>query len=242
MRYRLHHHPAFPAPLSKDDLYVLVERGSLARGDLCRDVQTGLDHTVGEIVAAMRPPRAKHAARVDRPAYQEIRADSPGGQDEEETEAADEEGEGFTEEGERIVYHGHPSWLAYTKALFLALLLAVAAGMLFALGWPHYLWALGGSVFTLAGVALARFTHDCFVTEERVEVVWGILGRSSREVRICDIRSIDVHQTGLKGMLGLGTVDFSSAANAGVEVQFRDIRGAHDLKQLLRQLQRKAGY
>ena len=112
--------------------------------------------------------------------------------------------------------------------------------MLFVIGGKYFLVALGASTVTLACVTIARFTHDCFVTDERIEVVWGVVGRSSREIRICDIRSIDVHQSGLKGLLGLGTVDFSSAANAGVEVQFRDIRRAHDLKQLVRQLQKQA--
>ncbi|MDZ4289097.1 MAG: PH domain-containing protein [Prosthecobacter sp.] len=241
MRYSLHHHPAFPAPLSKDDLYVLVERGSLARGDLCTDLQTGMDHTVGEVVNTMRPPRDNTAARVGRPAYQEFRADSP-------LDALDEaaaEGEApedtfaYTDSGERILYHTRPSWLAYSKALFLALLLAIAAGMLFMFEGKYFIAALIGSLVTIAGTAIARYTHDCFVTEERVEVVWGVIGRSSHEVRICDIRSIDVHESGIKGLLGLGTVDFSSAANAGVEVKFQDIRRAHDVKQLLRQLQKK---
>ena len=241
MRYRLHHHPAFPTLLSKDDLYVLVERGSLARGDLCTDTETGRDHTVGEVVNAMRPPRARTPARVGRPAYQEFRADSPLEAEDEpaEDEEEDPDAEAYTDSGERVLYHTHPSWLAYSKALFLALLLAVAAGMLFVIGGKHFLVALGASTVTLACVAMARFTHDCFVTDERIEVVWGVVGRSSREVRICDIRSIDVHESGIKGILGLGTVDFSSAANAGVEVQFRDIRRAHDLKQLVRQLQKE---
>jgi membrane protein YdbS with pleckstrin-like domain len=241
MRYRLHHHPAFPTLLSKDDLYVLVERGSLARGDLCTDMDTGRDHTVGEVVNTMRPPRSSSAVRVGRPAYQEIRADSPLDADEESAAPQDANADdaNYTDSGERIVYHAHPSWLAYSKALFLALLLAIAAGMLFVIGGKYFLVALGASTATLACVAMARFTHDLLVTEERVEVMWGVIGRSSCEVRICDIRSIDVRESGLKGILGLGTVDFSSAANAGVEVQFQDIRRAHDLKQLVRQLQKK---
>lgn len=242
MRYRLHHHPAFPAPLSKDDLYVLVERGSLARGDLCTDLQTGMDHTVGDVVSAMRPPRANAGARVGRPAYQEFRTDSP--LEEPDEPAAEEpaavDNSTYTDSGERILYHARPSWLAYSKALFLALLLAIAAGLLFMFEGPYFIAALLGSLITFACTAIARHTHDCFITEERVELVWGVIGRSSREVRICDIRSIDVHESGLKGLLGLGTVDFSSAANAGVEVQFQDIRRAHEVKQLLRQLQKQA--
>ena len=71
-------------------------------------------------------------------------------------------------------------------------------------------------------------------------MVWGVIGRNSKEVRICDIRSIDVYEPGLKGLLGLGTLDFSSAANSGIEVQFKDVRHAHHVKQQVRRLQKSS--
>jgi len=77
------------------------------------------------------------------------------------------------------------------------------------------------------------------VTEERVELMWGVIGRSSKEVRIRDIRSIDVRENMLTGLLGLGSVDFSSSANSGVEVVFSYVRGAHKVKQIVRELQRQ---
>jgi membrane protein YdbS with pleckstrin-like domain len=249
MRYLLHHHPAFPGLLSKEDLYALVDRGSLARGDLCTDVQTGRDHTVGEVISGMRPPRAHTPARVERPAYQEFRADDPYEEaletcDEEESEAEDAAQEEMvtefrlSESGERIYSFAHPSWLSYWKALFLMLLFLVAAGLLVNIDEGYALVAVLAGIATFICIAIARASQDYIVTDERVEHVWGILGRSSKEVRVCDIRSIDVHESGLKGLLGLGTLEVSSAGTAGVEVRFRDMRRAHDLKQLIRQLQR----
>ena len=61
MRYLIYNHPAFPGLLSKEELYLLVERSSLARGDLCTDTLTGRDHTVGEVINGMRPPRTSSA-------------------------------------------------------------------------------------------------------------------------------------------------------------------------------------
>lgn len=246
MRYLLHHHPAFPGLLSKEDLYALVDRGSLARGDLCTDVQTGRDHTVGEVISGMRPPRARTPARVERPAYQEFRADDPYEEaletcdEEEEDEPLEEKAPEFrlSESGERIYCFAHPSWLSYWKALFLMLLFLVAAGLLVNIDEGYALVAVLAGIATFICIAIARASQDYIVTDERVEHVWGILGRSSKEVRVCDIRSIDVHESGLKGLLGLGTLDVSSAGTAGVEVRFRDMRRAHDVKQLIRQLQR----
>jgi len=264
-RYTLQNHPAFSEPLSKADLHTLVSRGSLARGEMCVNENTGLTHTVGEIISGMRQASASQS-RLSRPAYREISPDeeTPGegemealedeaseeddddeDDDEEEEDDDDDDEEeieeddfDYTPSGEAILHHTHPSWLGYTKALFLALLLFIAAGLLFALHEDYALIALLCASATLIAVGIARFSHDYIVTQERVELIWGIIGRSSKEARICDIRSIDVYESGIKGLLGLGTIDFSTAANAGIEVQFKNMRRAHELKDLVRKLQR----
>jgi membrane protein YdbS with pleckstrin-like domain len=243
-RYTLQNHPAFGEPLSKEDLYTLVARGSLARGEMCIDEDTGLTHTVGELVSGMRAGSTQ--SRLNRPAYREIGPDTeiPDEMEEiigEEEAAVEDDADDdhiYTPSGEVILHHAHPSWLGYTKALFLVVLLLVAAGLLFAIQFEYAVVALLCASSTLIAIGIARYSHDYIVTHERVELIWGIIGRSSKEARICDIRSIDVYESGLKGLLGLGTIDFSTAANAGIEVQFKDMRQAHEVKDLVRKLQR----
>jgi len=243
-RYRIQNNPSFEGLLSKEDIYLLVERGSLARGDICMDARNGRAHKIGELIGGMSPPRAGNpSARIERPPYQEIRADGPLDTPEEDEDGEDldqeiEDDFQYTAGGERIHYHAHPSWWAFTKPLVLFVLLGIASGLCFQFGSLYTTIGLGLAVFTLLGVAIVRFSRDYYITGERVEMVWGLLGRSSKEVRICDIRAIDVHEEGLKGMLGIGTLDFSSAGNAGVEVQFKNIRNAHQVKELVRDLQK----
>ncbi len=249
-RYTLQQHPAFSDPLSKEDLYTLVARGSLARGEMCVDEATGLTHTVGELVSGMRPPSASSGqARITRPAYREISPDSEIPEEDEEIgeeelaaqeeeEEVEDDGHDYSPSGEIILHHAHPSWLSYTKALFLCLLLAIAAGLLFVIQLEYAIIALLCATATLIAIGIARYSHDYIVTRERVELIWGIISRSSKEARICDIRSLDVYESGLKGLLGLGTIDFSTAANAGIEVSFKDLRRAHEVKDLVRKLQR----
>jgi membrane protein YdbS with pleckstrin-like domain len=246
-RYRIQNNPSFDALLSKEDIYLLVERGSIARGDICIDTRSGHSHKVGELIGGMSPPRPGNpSARIDRPPYQEIRADGlfddSGEPTEVESDAEEpEDGLPDTANGERVHYRAHPSWLAFAKPLLLFVLLGIAAGLSFQFGSQYLAIGLGLAVLTLVCVAALRFSTDYIVTEERVELVWGLIGRSSKEVRICDIRAIDVHETGLAGLLGIGTLDFSSAGNAGIEVQFKNIRKAHQVKELVRELQRTKG-
>lgn len=252
-RYTLPQHPAFSDPLSKEDLYTLVARGSLARGEMCMDEDTGHMHTVGELVSGMRRPTASSGqARIGRPMYREFSPDTefpeepqPMAEAEEEEEAEEAPPEedqdddfDYSPSGEIILHHAHPSWLGYTKALFLCLLLTIAGALLFMIQLEYAVIALLCASSTLIAVGIARYSHDYIVTRERVELIWGLIGRSSKEARICDIRSIDVYESGLKGLLGLGTIDFSTAANAGIEVQFKDMRSAHLVKDLVRKLQR----
>ena len=42
-------------------------------------------------------------------------------------------------------------------------------------------------------------------------------------------------------LLGLGTLEFCSAANAANDVRFKDMRRSHEVKQLVRQLQKQSG-
>lgn len=137
---------------------------------------------------------------------------------------------------DRILYSGHPSVLNHPLAL-LALVGGVVGGV----------WLLRlDSLYLLVGIALAtaglvrlswiRFSNDYRVRTRRIEVITGFLVRSSREVRIADIRSVNVTCRGLRGALGIGTVDFLTSGDHP-EVSFQRIWAARRIKALVRRLQ-----
>jgi hypothetical protein len=255
-RYYIPQHPTLGGPHSKDELYLLVERGSIARGEIVTDRVTSRSHKVGELIDGMKPPRVQEAtSTIERPAYQEFTGDTPwemkgGGppdapQDEEDgellpDEGADREGDTYEQASPSAeVFHGHPSWFAYTRWLVVAFLFAALGAAGLTLDWR--LMAAGGlaASLTLCGVIIARQQRDYVITAERIEHEWGIWGRSSKEVRIRDVRSIDVDASGVLGVLGIGTLNVSSAGSEDIEVQFKHIRGAHKVKELIRQLQQR---
>ena len=251
-RYQIAQHPTLSGPHTKDELYILVERGSLGRGEIVLDRVTGRSHKVGELIGGMAPPKMLDGTlRMERPAYQEFSGDTPWqlrGEvtAEEEDESDLEEDAVFAEgaeqpgalyDGEPCIFHGHPSWLAYVNWLLLSMLLMALGLAAFPADWR---WLAAGAVassFTLCGVIIARQHHDYIITAERIEQEWGIIGRSSREVRIQDVRSMDVDSSGMLGLLGIGTLNLSSAGSDEVEVQFKNVRGAHKVKELIRKMQ-----
>jgi hypothetical protein len=60
--------------------------------------------------------------------------------------------------------------------------------------------------------------------------------KSSNEVRIRDVRTINVRRAGFRGFLGVGTVEFSSVGDA-VDVAFVNIWHPQRVKRLVRELQ-----
>lgn len=136
----------------------------------------------------------------------------------------------------RLLYAGHPSVLNYPLALG-ALVVGITGGL-----WVYRI----DPNLTLAGLALAaaglvrlsfvRFTHDYHIRPRRIEVTTGFIARSSREVRIEDIRSINVTCRGLSGILGIGTVDFLTSGDTP-EISFERIWAARKIKKLVRKLQ-----
>ena len=91
-------------------------------------------------------------------------------------------------------------------------------------------------ISSLAYLTLMRFTCEYFVTPKRVELEKGLIAKSSNEVRIADIRAINVTCVGLSGILGIGSVDFFTTGD-DPEVTFRDVWAAKKVKALVRQLQ-----
>jgi len=136
----------------------------------------------------------------------------------------------------KVLYLGHPSYLSYPFAW----MLVVAGGIGGCLIGPHSLWGMlagfGTAVLAFFYVVLQRSSHVYVITPRRLEAVHGLVAKDSTEIRVEDVRTINVRRSGLPGLMGVGTVEFSSTGDA-IDVSFADIWGARRLKKLVRRLQ-----
>ena len=264
-RFFLPDRPDFKDVYSRDDLRQMLKAGQLSRSEIVMDDQTGLAHLLGDLLAAPHPDvvptiRRTPPRRPEVPAVQEFRADTPlpvrdeleyydedDQADELEDVHPDEEGwlgaqrEPHEPESayEELVYHGRPSFFCYPKSLLLFIIFTAASVWCVKQHLRIELTITAGSLagLVLVFVALNRSGVDYLVTTERVEIESGMVGRSSKEIRIRDIRAIDVYQSGWNILAGSGTVEFSSAAGMGDQVRFKNVWRPHRIKELVRAMQ-----
>lgn len=124
-------------------------------------------------------------------------------------------------------------------------MLAIAAGGSFLLRFPDsadLLWGVRAALLVLAvilvlWIQLDRTRRKYAVTDRRVSAEFGIINKTSNEVRIQDVRSINLRKTGITGLLGIGTVEFSSAATDDADVIFWNTPEAEKVRDLVRSLQ-----
>lgn len=140
---------------------------------------------------------------------------------------------------DRVVYRGHPSLLTYWRTGLFAFVLG-AGGMLLSTE-KQELSAIGlmAALVVLLWGALHRLGQCYLVTTRRVELITGLVARSSRELRHEDIRSLRVDQHGLAGLAGIGTITFSATGGREEDVVFTDVRGPARIKDLVRKIQER---
>ena len=126
-------------------------------------------------------------------------------------------------ETEEILWTGHPSNWHYFWFWLLGLVLAAVL-----IGFFIILW-----------IVFDRSRRTYVVTPTKVIAEQGIWSRTSDEVRIQDIRSIAMRKTGFLALVGVGDLEFSSAASADAEICFRCIAGVEAVRDVVRQRQEK---
>ncbi len=146
---------------------------------------------------------------------------------------------------EQVLWSGTVSHFHYLGKWLLVLILLAAICASFFLRFPDaasILWIGRGAFFGLAiiivfWIYLDRVRRKYAVTNKRVSVEFGIINKVSNEVRIQDVRSINLRRRGISGLFGIGTVEFSSAATDDADVIFWNAPEAEKVRDLVRSLQ-----
>jgi uncharacterized membrane protein YdbT with pleckstrin-like domain len=146
-----------------------------------------------------------------------------------------------TEPGEQVFFHGHPSWLSmpglYVKGLVGALIAGVLAGLASAgtasTGKVHSGWVIVAVFVVFALVSLRgylrRLRTTYTITDRRLAIGTGLFSRAVHEARLERVQNVYSRQTMLERLLGVGTVDFDTAAGADFDFTFRGVADPREL-------------
>ena len=146
---------------------------------------------------------------------------------------------------ERVLWSGHQSHWYFLGHWIVGLLIvaALAAGIYFyrqeLSQWMPWMYGVPVVAFLvlLAVVTFARRLRTYRVTSRRVISDFGRVVRDTNELRIQDIRSMNVSKSGFTGLLGVGKIEFSSAATDDADIIFYQIGGVNKVRDLVRGLQ-----
>ena len=152
------------------------------------------------------------------------------------------------EHEEETLWTGSVSHWHYAGKWFFAVLLLAILIATFFVHWisdPATQWIMRGILLAIAlvivgWIRLDRSGRKYVVTNRRVTVEFGIISKQSNELRIQDIRSINLATTGLSGLAGIGRLEFSSAASDDADVIFWNTPHAEKVRDLVRSLQSPA--
>jgi len=135
-----------------------------------------------------------------------------------------------------------PMWRAQWLNILLVPAWLAAAGWLFIRypeGWLRFVGygCVLAAVYLVLRIFYEHFAWRFTIDDDSIESRRGIIGRTVQSIRIEDLRNINVRQSLVERMLGVGSVDFSTAGGSGIEVVFFGIEDPLKLKEGVQQMQ-----
>jgi uncharacterized membrane protein YdbT with pleckstrin-like domain len=153
-------------------------------------------------------------------------------------------------DGEQIVWSGRPSWRSmlafYIKWGVVALVPGVGGQILAGVtSWDiptWWLWLVTVALLLLVLLAgwIQRIDTHYAVTNQRINIRTGIFSRSDHSTSYERLQNVKTYQSLLERMLGVGLVDFDTAAGDDFDFKFTGIDNPAGLARQVAQLQRGA--
>lgn len=106
---------------------------------------------------------------------------------------------------ETPLYRAHPAMFRNRPVLFVVALALVP------------LWGLGLVILVPWWISCLATTLT--VTDQRITLRRGILGKYTNDVLIADVRNVQIGQSPLQRLFGVGSVGISTAGQGGMEIE-----------------------
>jgi uncharacterized membrane protein YdbT with pleckstrin-like domain len=125
---------------------------------------------------------------------------------------------------ETIIYRGHPSWRSMLDFHLAGVFAAVAGGVIARLASGNWGYAIAVFAAILALSLLIglirRVATRYEITDRRLHIRRGILGRTEQHATIDRVQNVETRQTLFERVLRIGTVHFDTAATDDSDFSF----------------------
>ena len=141
--------------------------------------------------------------------------------------------------GEQVLFEGHPSWRSilafYIKGILGAALLGVVVALVTRVIDDE---VNEGLVFLIVLVVIAltvlvgfvkRIATTYTITDRRLNIKRGLISREIQETRLERVQNVNYRQSALQRMLGVGDVDFDTAAGDDYNFVFNGVADPSDV-------------
>jgi uncharacterized membrane protein YdbT with pleckstrin-like domain len=158
----------------------------------------------------------------------------------------DQQPQGKSPEQETVNYIARPAWLNQWWQIGIMFLMPVVFILAYVKGSQYFspenlrvLYVMIAAVFVylIAVVIFRRYSWAYTINGETIESREGLIARKVKSIRVRDLRNINVNQTLLQRIMGVGDVEFSSAGGSGIEVTFRGVDNPLQIKQMAQRMQ-----
>jgi uncharacterized membrane protein YdbT with pleckstrin-like domain len=121
-------------------------------------------------------------------------------------------GESFLVPGEKLIYSARLHWSVFLKPISSSLIFSVLGFFIYtSIDGRTFLIVIPFILISWMNTILKRASHKFFVTDKRVVIRTGIMGRDSFEIFIAKVESVEVFQSLLGRIFNCGKVRVSGS-------------------------------
>ncbi|HEU5081596.1 MAG TPA: PH domain-containing protein [Opitutaceae bacterium] len=107
------------------------------------------------------------------------------------------------------------------------------------LGWFLFFCLLVPVVIGIVALLIWKFRLNhtrLTITGQRVLYRTGIFSTTESEVRVSDVRDIEIHRTLMQRLCGTGTLSLSTAGESGMEIEIAGLREPQRVREMIHTL------
>ena len=128
--------------------------------------------------------------------------------------------------GEEVIVRAHVSWLSFLSNIIVAVLILLIALLMLGAsassnqGSPGVIawFLLFLSLFMLTNIAIQILTTELALTNKRIIAKFGFIRRTTIELRLEKVESININQSLLGRLLGYGTIVIKGTGGTGTPI------------------------